>query len=115
MNTAPPTEPLESVMSDWLRDVRVNEEGHYNAAKAYRKYHTRLGWPVVIFSALVASSSYFAMENSENTALKAGAVVVGAVAVILAAIQSFSRFAETAEAHHRAGAKTSARFAGVSS
>src|SRR5262249_30346499 len=98
---------LRGVLDTWLSDVRVNEESHYNASKAYRRYHQWLGLPVVAFSALVASSSYFAIQTSAATWLRVVAVLIGAISVILAAAQSFSRFSETAEAHRRSGAQFS--------
>lgn len=91
----------------WCDEMHINEEGHYNSAKYYEVLHRWLGYPVIVFSALVASSAYFAIDSLDHPLAKITAIAMGAISVVLSSIQSFAKFTERVESHRTSGAEFS--------
>lgn len=105
--TPVPNDSILTVIHQWARDTWVAEEGHYNAAKQCRRWHSWLGAPTVAFTAFVASSAYLAMDDSGAANWRIVAAIVGAVAVVLSAIQTFAGLRDRAQSHKSAGAEFS--------
>ena len=78
--------------------------GHYLAAEAYEWGDRALGVPVVVGSTALASSIFARWDAKPNTWWDTVSGVLAAVVAVLAALQTFLKFAERAAAHKAAGA-----------
>jgi len=124
---------LCSLLETWRQRVRKLEKAHFKSASACRIYNYSLGIPLVILTTIIASEIYQAFRvvaeaqyplvasaaqatqeelarlgNESSLALHTEAFIVlvfGLAAPILAAIQTFMRFPERAEAHRTAASR----------
>lgn len=98
---------MEDVVKPRADDYRLQclyvGRGHYLAAESCARKHRALGVPVVIGSTALASSIFTRMNESRNAVWSVAIGVAAAVIAALAALQTFLRFAEQAEAHKTAG------------
>jgi hypothetical protein len=93
-------ENLEALVDEWKRRAWAAQTAHYRRATKLSRMHVTFGVPVVILSTVVGTS-LFATLNEENLNL-AVRIAVGSVSVgaaVLAAIQTFFRFAQRADRH----------------
>jgi hypothetical protein len=91
---------LEGLLNEWRKRAWAAQTAHYRRATKLGRGHVWLGVPVVILSTVVGTS-LFATINEEELAL-AVRLVVGSVSVaaaVLAAVQTFFRFAQRADRH----------------
>jgi hypothetical protein len=91
---------LEALMDEWRRRAWAAQTAHYRRATKLSRSHVGLGVPVVVLSTVVGTS-LFATINEEQLNL-AVRLVVGSVSVaaaVLAAVQTFFRFAQRADRH----------------
>ena len=98
--TVPWDEDTERLLCDWHNRAAAASDAHYRLANRCRRRNVALGVPVVVFSTIVGTS-LFATLNDANVSSRAR-LVIGAVSVaaaVLAALQTFLRFAERAERH----------------
>jgi len=98
--TVPWDTDTERLLRDWHNRASAASEAHYRLANRCRRRNVALGVPVVVFSTIVGTS-LFATLNDANVSSRAR-LVIGAVSVaaaVLAALQTFLRFAERAERH----------------
>lgn len=103
---ASPTKPAWSpeqdrLLADWHRRAWASQSAHYSMATRLRRRNVWLGLPVVILSTVVGTSVFATLSRDTATpdSLK---VVVGSLSVlaaILAALQTFLRFAARGEQH----------------
>lgn len=89
----------------WNNGVRLMNVGHYKAAKYYRRLHLILGIQVIILTTFVGTSFSFITELATSSYLRGLISVLSVVAAILAGLQTFLKFAESADKHHSAGVK----------
>ena len=91
---------LEALLDEWRRRAWAAQSAHYRKATKLSRRHVALGVPVVVLSTVVGTS-LFATINEEQLALPVRLVVgsVSVVAAVLAAVQTFFRFAQRSDRH----------------
>jgi hypothetical protein len=102
---APPSTPEELVLA-WLRRARESQLSHYALANRLATQNLLMGVPVIVITAAVGTSA-FASVVSELIPVWAKVAAGGAsvLAAVLAALQTFFKFAERAERHKTFAAK----------
>jgi hypothetical protein len=91
------TEQVEALLEDWHRRVYAAQSAHYASADRFRMLNYVVGIPAVIFSSIVGTALFAGLEkDSPRTWLVASTSIFAAV---LAALQTFLRFAERATLH----------------
>lgn len=98
--TLPWDSDTERLLCDWHNRAAAASDAHYRLANRCRKRNVAMGVPVVVFSTIVGTS-LFATLNDANVSSRARLVIggVSVAAAVLAALQTFLRFAERAERH----------------
>lgn len=96
-----------SLAERWLKRLRESQFAHYEAAERLSRANTRLGIPVVIFSAMVGTSIFASLGSSNElpTALRIAAGLISISAAVLASLQTFLKFSERAEKHRAIAAR----------
>lgn len=90
------------LITEWDRDLSVICHGHYDAAGRIAKRNYQLGIPVVVLSSVVGATIFVGHRNEWlDSALGLASLAAG----VLAALQTFLKFAERAEKHREAGAR----------
>jgi len=91
------SEQVEALLEDWHHRVYAAQSAHYASADLFRTLNYVVGVPAVIFSSVVGTALFAGMEkDSQRTLLVASTSILAAV---LAALQTFLRFAERATLH----------------
>ena len=96
--TAPWDDNTERLLCDWHSRAAAAGEAHYRLANRCRRRNVALGVPVVVCSTIVGTSLFATLNDAQvdsQARLLIGAVSVAAA--VLAALQTFLRFAERAE------------------
>jgi len=93
-----------ALLDEWDSDLRVICHGHYDAAVQVDRRHYTLGVPVVILTVAVGTSVFAALGKNPNSFLQILVGLASLGAAVLAALQTFFKYAERAEKHRRAGA-----------
>ena len=94
---------VQGLISDWYKEVSLNQDSHSQAAKLYNRLHYWLGVPVVIFSTVVGTAAFASLHQQANDEVRMGAGIVSVVSAILASLQTFFGFGERAEKHRALG------------
>ena len=92
------TADVESLLKDWRTRVYASQSAYYSEAERLRRRHYLLGIPVVVLSTAVGTS----LVSSPSGAPMLPNVVAGllsGLAAILASLQTFFRFGESAAQH----------------
>ena len=93
------------LLDDWhLRTTRA-QFGHQLEAERTRGWTLALGVPVVIFTTVVGTGSFAAINDTTSNTWKVAAGVVSILAAILASVQTFLGFAERSDRHRVAAAR----------
>ena len=97
------------LLQRWLKRARESQFAHYAAAERYSKHHLWIGIPAAIFSAIVGTTVFTALDSSEglDVRLKVLIALTSIVTAILTGCQTFLQLADKAEAHRRAATKYS--------
>ena len=93
------------VLNDWHRSAGLARDAHYDSARQYANRNYWLGIPVIIFSTFVGTSIFATLQDDVNPWIRVFIGVVSVASAILAGLQTFLRFAESAERHHGAAVK----------
>lgn len=96
-------QPLEDLLLDWSQQACVNRAKSAKKAKRFRKLHYWLGIPVVIFSSCAGSAAFTQIHSSPNDAIRITAGILGILSAILAGLQTFFGFSESAEKYRAVG------------
>lgn len=96
------------IIEEWRRDMKLIFGAHYASAVEAKRLNYRLGIPVVVLSAIVGTSVFAALGSDPSPIAKITVGCVSMLVVVLAALQTFMRYAEHAEKHREAGAKFAA-------
>jgi hypothetical protein len=95
--TGPWTEQVDALLEDGHHRVYAAQSAHYASADRFRLLNYVVGVPAVIFSSVVGTALFAGLEkDSPRTWLVASTSILAA---ILAALQTFLRFAERATLH----------------
>ncbi len=90
----------ERLLRDWHNRAAAAAMAHYSLANRCRRRNVLLGVPVVVFSTVVGTSLFATLnEASVNSSVRLMIGIVSVAAAVLAALQTFLRFAERAERH----------------
>lgn len=95
------TARTEQLLQDWRNRVYAAQSAYYLMADRHRRWNYLLGVPVVVVSTLVGTAIFTELEKLPQFGMY-GRVVVGSVsllAAVLASLQTFLRFAESATLH----------------
>jgi hypothetical protein len=93
------------LVREWGKRAAAAQHAHYFLATNLRRRNLALGIPVVILSAIVGTSLFASLAASTETFPLRMRLAVGCVsllAAVMAAIQTFLRFAERSERHAQA-------------
>jgi hypothetical protein len=95
------TPEVERLLEDWRNRVYAAQAAHYASADRFRQLNYLVGVPAAIFSSIVGTALFTGLnKNSPQTLVVAS---VSILAAVLAAVQTFLRFAEQASHHATAG------------
>lgn len=96
----------DELLKEWLDRARRIQNAHYEAAASLDRLQYVVGLPLVMLSTLVGTSVFATLQSgSDNFWVKIGVGLASVLAAILAAIQTFLRFAERSEKHKLAGVR----------
>ncbi len=95
------TGQVEDLLADWRNRVYAAQSAHYASADRFRLLNYVVGVPAVIFSSVVGTALFAGIEKDTPRTWVVGSVSI--LAAILAALQTFLRFAERASLHATAG------------
>jgi hypothetical protein len=95
------TPQVESLLEDWRSRVYAAQSAHYRAADLFRLLNYVVGVPAVVFASLVGTALFTGLEKDSPATPWIASVSIAAA--ILAALQTFLRFAERAANHATAG------------
>ena len=113
MSSASLWTPEETQLAqDWGKRAVAAQHAHYYLAAGLKRRNLALGIPVVIFTTVVGTSLFASMATSSDSSTGSGSglpgwarFLIGSISIlaaVLAAIQTFLRFAERAERHAQA-------------
>jgi hypothetical protein len=95
------TSEVEHLLEDWRNRVYAAQAAHYASADRFRLLNYLVGVPATIFSSVVGTALFTGLEKGSPKTLVIGSVSIAAA--VLAALQTFLRFAERASQHATAG------------
>lgn len=93
-----------ALLDEWDSDLRVICHGHYDAAVLAGGRNYALGVPVVVLTAAVGTSVFATLGEIPNTSVQILVGLASLAATVLAALQTFLKYAERAEKHRQSGA-----------
>lgn len=92
----------DELIDQWRRGLRICHRAHYESAKRYERRHWLLSVPAVVISALLGTSVFASLMDSESAGVKAAMAVLSVATVVLSTLQATFRFSERAERHKAA-------------
>jgi hypothetical protein len=95
------TPDVERLLEDWRNRMYAAQAAHYASADRFRLLNYFVGVPAAILSSIVGTALFTGLEKGSPQTVVVGLVSIGAA--ILAALQTFLRFAERASQHATAG------------
>jgi hypothetical protein len=95
------TPEVERLLEDWRNRMYAAQAAHYASADRFRLLNYFVGVPAVILSSIVGTALFNGLEKGSPQTLLVGSVSIAAA--VLAALQTFLRFAERALQHATAG------------
>ncbi|ACC72273.1 SLATT domain-containing protein [Paraburkholderia phymatum] len=96
----------DELLLKWIRRARESQKSHYDMADLLASRNRLFGIGVTVLSAVVGTTVFLSLVVSEDSPW--ARLVVGLVSITAAAsaaLQTFLRYAERAEAHRAAGAR----------
>jgi len=87
---------IQDLIDDWKQRVNDQQKANYALAIKHNKYHYGLGLPVIIFTALAGAAL---LIKAEEPRLTTTVGIVGIIAAILSAVQTFYSHGKRAENH----------------
>jgi hypothetical protein len=95
----------QELLEKWGERVRRAQIAHYASATRSERRHYWLGLPVVILTTLIGTSAFASIQSPATLEMKIAVGIASVAAAILAAVQTFLRYSERAEAHRIAAVK----------
>jgi hypothetical protein len=93
------------LLEDWHFRVTRAQFGHQLSADQTRSRHLLLGVPVVIFTTVVGTAAFAAINQDTNDFWKVAAGTISIVAAVLASMQTFFGFGELSDRHRAAATR----------
>ena len=103
--SAPWEETTRSLLEDWHFRTTRAQFGHQLQAEKTRSYHLVLGVPVVIFTTMVGTGAFAAINDTTSNFWKIAAGVISIMAAVLASVQTFLAFGERSDRHRTAATR----------
>ena len=91
------TPEVEELLCDWRRRVYAAQAAYYGEAERLRRRNYQLGIPVVIVSSLVGTAIFGNWADDQTYKWWVGGVSI--LAAVLASLQTFLKFGESATLH----------------
>lgn len=100
-------ESASALVVQWLKRVRESQLTHYAAAERDSRKHLLIGVPAAIFSALIGTTIFSALDSKHDLdiRLKISVACISIITAILTGCQTFLRFSEKTDAHRSASSK----------
>ena len=95
--------PWKNCCSDWYHQATINRDANARKAQFNKKLHYWLGIPVVIFSSIVGSAAFTQINEAGRNGVRVVAGVLSIISAILAGLQTFWGFGESAEKYRAVG------------
>jgi hypothetical protein len=96
----------EALLSKWMRRAREAQTSHYDMADRLNRFHRRLGVLVILITTLIGTSAFLSLVAAAfDPSLRVIVGLTSVTAAVLAALQTFFRYAEDAERHRTAAAR----------
>jgi hypothetical protein len=96
----------EELLLKWIRRARESQASHYDMADRLNRRGRWLGVSVIGITSLIGTSAFLSLVTTAvSSALRLIVGMTSVVAAVLAALQTFLRYAERAEQHRAAGAR----------
>jgi hypothetical protein len=102
---APWQPTTEALLEDWHFRATRAQVGHQLQAEKTRWFHLGLGVPVVIFTTMVGTGAFAAINDTTTNSWKIAAGVVSILAAVLASVQTFLAFGERSDRHRVAATR----------
>lgn len=99
----PAANPVELGLR-WLRRARESQFNHYRMAVIFERLSKYFGVPVIIVTSIVSASVFTTLKNNESENVKAFALGLSLLSVVLSSLQTFFNFSDRADKHRKAGA-----------
>lgn len=80
-------------------DCMYGKKKHYNARDRYAGYHKKMGIVIVILTAIMGTSVYSSLSNSDVPSAKIVVVIFSAIIAVLTALQTYLNFEKRALRH----------------
>ncbi len=96
--------PIDELLEDWRRRARESQHAHYETAKHFSRLNYMFGVLVVIATTVVGTSIFATLQEQGMLLLRVILGFISVAAAVLAALQTFLRYAERSEKHRAAGA-----------
>jgi hypothetical protein len=101
----PPLDEKELLLK-WIRRARESQMSHYDMADRLNRRDRWLGVVVIAITTLVGTSAFLSLITSSVSSFqRVGVGMICVTAAVLAALQTFFRYAERAERHRVVGAR----------
>jgi hypothetical protein len=102
------TDEIEQLLRDWRNRAYACQTGYYIMADRFRRWNYLLGIPVVVFSSIVGTTIFASLKDDVGIPVRVTVGSISILAAVLASLQTFLRFAESASLHAGGGAWYSA-------
>jgi hypothetical protein len=101
-----PPEDDQDLVLTWIRRARESQMSHYEMANILSARDRWLGVPVISIAAVVGTSVFASLTvQAVAPPIRIALGLLSVLAAVLAAMQTFFRFAQRAEKHRAAGAR----------
>ena len=96
----------EELLLKWIRRARESQASHYDMADRLNRRGRWLAVSVIGITSLIGTSAFLSLVTTAvSSALRLIVGMTSVTAAVLAALQTFLRYAERAEQHRAAGAR----------
>jgi hypothetical protein len=102
------TDETEQLLRDWRNRAYASQIGYYMMADRFRRWNYWLGIPVVIGSSIVGTTIFASLKDDVGVPARVAFGSISLLAAVLASLQTFLRFAESATIHGASAAWYSA-------
>ncbi len=85
------------LLENWHKRAYAAQAAHYASADRLRRLNYIVGVPAIVFASIVGTAIFAGLEKDSPRALAVAAISI--LAAVLAALQTFLRFAERAAQH----------------
>jgi len=93
------TDETEQLLRDWRNRAHASQTGYYTMADRFRRWNYWLGIPVVIGSSIVGTTIFASLKDDVGVPARVAFGSISILAAVLASLQTFLRFAESASIH----------------